>query len=339
MSVLTDDADAQREHAELQATLRRTQRQLAEAKRRSADLVAAIYEGARDAALIVGKPAPVKAPAKDRRRGHPEEALVHFSDWQLGKRTESYDTDVCIERVRYVVDKVRRITDLQRKDHPIPRVTVMFGGDHIEGNNIFPGQAYEVDSTSYAQLMAASSLMAEVVLSLLEDFDHVTVKTVPGNHGRLGRRGEMPRHDNMDNIAYAIARSHLANQKRLTWDENLRWWDHVQIGNYKAILVHGDQVRGWGGGSTPINGLVKKATSWAAGGGPKVEWSDIYIGHYHQNIVATLPSGGQLRMVPSTESDSEYAAEQMAAAGRPGQRLLFVHPEKAIVTGEYMVWL
>ena len=47
----------------------------------------------------------------------------------------------------------------------------------------------------------------------------------------------------------------------------------------------------------------------------------------------------QLRIAGSPESVNTYAAEVLAAAGRPSQTLVFVHPEKGIVTAEYNCWL
>lgn len=190
MGALGDKFEHQAQVDALEQTAQRLQRELAQAKAKRTALVSAIKEAAFEAAVVTGRPKPVPRPKAKAGDGDVEEAVLHLTNWLLGKRTEEYDTDVCIKRVRTVVDRVRRITDIQRKDHPIPGCTVLFGGDHIEGVSIFPGQAYEVDSSSYAQLMAASGLMAEVVLSLLQDFDHVTVHTVPGNHGRIGRPGQ-----------------------------------------------------------------------------------------------------------------------------------------------------
>jgi hypothetical protein len=47
----------------------------------------------------------------------------------------------------------------------------------------------------------------------------------------------------------------------------------------------------------------------------------------------------QLRISGSPESLNTYAAESLAAVGRPSQALLFVHPEKGMVTAEYNCWL
>jgi hypothetical protein len=339
---LGDDIGAEQRVSELERTAARLQRQLAQAKAKTLDLVDAVREGAREAQMVVGQPKAVKATSVKSGKGDPEWAVLHLTDWQLGKRAgtpdspDFYDTDVCIKRVRYVVDRVRRITAIQRKDHPVPGVVVMFGGDMVEGVSIFPGNAFEVDSSAYSMVMASSNLMAEVVLTLLQDFDEVRVHSVHGNHGRIGRRGDMPREDNLDHLAYAIARAQLVGQDRVTWNENLNWYDHVQIGQWQALLVHGDQVRGFSSG-TPAAGLSRRATAWATA--LPVQWSDMFLGHYHQRLILTAAGGQQIRMTPSTESGSQYAAEMMAARGRPGQTLVFVHPEHGRVTGEYPIWL
>lgn len=336
MPALGKEIQHAKEIAELKATLVNLQRQLQRAKGKTSDIVDAVERGAKEAALIQGVPAPVKATKRKASAKDAEHAVIHLSDWQIGKRTETYDTDVCVQRVRHVVDRVKRIAEIQRADHPVPHCVVLFGGDHVEGNGIFPGQVHEVDSTSYSQLFAATNLMTETVLSLLKDFDTVEVYSVPGNHGRIGRKGDEARETNLDNIAYGFARQQLADQDRVVWHAPGDWYQHVVIGNYRALLVHGDQIKGFSG--TPAFAIARKCTAWSSGAIP-VDFHDVFIGHYHQNLVITLPNGGQVRMVPSTESGSQYASEFMAAKGRPGQRLVFVHPEKGIVTGEYMVWL
>lgn len=337
MPALADDIDNSKRIAELERTARRLQQQLAQAKAKTAELVGAVYEAAHDAAVVAGVPKPVPYKKQKAGKGDPEEAVCIFTDWQLGKRTESYDSDICVARIRHVVERVRRITEIQRKDHPVPGCTVVFGGDHVEGTSIFEGQAWEVDSTGYQQLLTAAHLMAEIVLTLLQDFEHVTVHSVHGNHGRLGRRGQMPREDNLDLIAYAIARSHLAGQDRVTWKENTRWYDHVQIGNLSALLVHGDQIKGYTAG-TPASALARRFTAWSSS--MPFEWTEAWVGHYHQNIVVTLPNGAMVRMTPSVETGSVFAAEMMgAASAKGGQRLLFAHPANGTITSEYMIWL
>ena len=322
---------------ELERALATTQRALARAKHKTEDLVDAVYRGAKDASVIVGKPSPLPRPPADRRKaGDAEVALLHMTDWQVGKETTSYGSVLAAERVRRVVAKTIRLTEIQRADHPIKKCVLMLGGDLIEGTQIFAAQAWQVDSEAFAQVFLAASLVEQTVLTLLDRFDTVEVAEVAGNHGRLGRKGEGPRGDNWDRIIGRIARDRLGRQRRLTWMENeTNWHAMVQIGNYKALLVHGDQVQG-GGGQLPAYGIFKKAAAWASG--VTEPFQDVYLGHYHSAFSVTLPNGGRVFMTPSIESGSEYAREFIAMKGKPGQRLHFIDPRHGRITSEHMIW-
>lgn len=322
--------------AELEQVTRRLQRQLVDAKAKTADLIAAVHSAAHEAAVIVGKPAPVKVSKRDRRAGKEEAALLHLTDWQLGKETESYSSDICEKRVEEAIWKTVHLSDIQRRDHPVRECHVMLGGDLVENVDTFPLQAWEVDSTVFEQVFRAASLVEKAVITLLENFDKVVVWEVSGNHGRIGRKGQYPRQDNFDRIVGKIARDRLSQQRRLEWHVPDSWYQIVEVGNYKAMLVHGDQIKSFGG-NVPHYGISKKANAWASG---VVEpFNDLYLGHMHQVIQVTLAKGGRAFMTGSTESGSEYAREFMGASGRPSQRLHFVDPDRGRVSAEYVLWL
>ena len=344
MSDLSDEINLARENAELRAANLRLQRSNARLKAKEADLVEAVYQAARDAAVTVGKASPVPRPTRDRRKS-PEVALLHMTDWQMGKSTYSYSTEVCQQRVRTAVAKTVRLAEIQRADHPVRECHLMLGGDLVEGVSIFPGQPFEVDSTAFAQVFAATALVESVVLSLLEAFESVTVIDVAGNHGRIGRKGDMPRGDNLDRIVCRIARERLLGldigprgqvQARLTWEPNDKWYAITEIGAYRALLVHGDQIKSFGG-NVPAYGIMRKANAWATG--VTEPFTDMYLGHMHQEMTLTMANGGRVYMTPSTESGSEYAREFMGAHGRPGQRLHFIDPSAGRVTAVYMLHL
>ena len=109
----------------------------------------------------------------------------------------------------------------------------------------------------------------------------------------------------------------------------------VEVGAYRALLVHGDQVKSFGG-NVPAYGLLRKGNAWASGAIPE-SFQDIYVGHMHQPMALQLANGGMIYMTPSTESGSAYAREFMAAHGRPGQRLHFIEPAKGRVTASYLI--
>ena len=329
------------ELAELRKLNGELQRRLHRAKAKTADLIEAVREGAKEAALIVGTPPAVPRPPRDRRRRKPEVALLHLSDLHFGKRTQSFDSEVARRRLEQLADKVVRLAEIERADHPVPEAHVMLGGDVVENDGpIFPGQAWEVDSTLFEQLFAARSAIEHVIRVLLADFERVTVWETYGNHGRLGRRGDHPREDSADLLVYRLTRDRLeadVEAGRLVWHEAEGWYQIVEIGNYRALLVHGDQIRSFGG-NVPHYGIARKVNAWASG---VVEpFTDCYMGHFHNPIVTPLANGrGRVLVNPSIESDNQYAKEFVAATGTPGQRLNFIDPEKGRVTTERIIWL
>lgn len=335
MAALEDDIRSEDRVAELEATCRRLQRQLASAKAKTDELVDAVERSARDAAVIVGTAKPVKAPKRDKRK-QPHSCVLHLTDWQLGKHTETYTAEVCRDRVEQTVRKTLRLTEIQRAAYPVDECVVMLGGDMIEGVGVFPGQAFEVDSTAFEQVFEAANIIESVLVTLLEHFPSVRVYEVAGNHGRIGRKGENPRKDNWDRVLYRITRERLQAQDRLTWHEPTGWYEIAEIGNYRALLVHGDQIKSFGG-NVPAFGISRKAIAWSSG--VTEPFDDMYMGHFHQVMQLTMANGGRVFVTPSTESGSEYAREFVGARGRPGQRLHFVDPERGRVTAEYVIWL
>lgn len=322
---------------ELRRALRGEQVKLAKSRAKTGELMEAVYQAAESAALAVGRTA-IETPTHDRRRTRAEAALMHLTDWQGGKATPSYGLDVMDERVDRFMQKALKITEIQRAHHPVRDAVLLFGGDLLEGVSIFPGQAWQVDSTLFTQVFRVASKVEDVVRFALAHFEHVHVVFEPGNHGRLGNKNDgIPHGDNMDRIIGEIVRRSLDGQKRLAWEARDHWFQQVEVGNYRAMLIHGDEVRGFGG-NTPSYALVRKGNAWASGAA-KFAFRDIYVGHYHQTMQLTLANGGQLYMTGSTESDNAYAAEFVAATSVPSQRLHFVDPDEGRVTAQYVIWL
>ena len=81
----------------------------------------------------------------------------------------------------------------------------------------------------------------------------------------------------------------------------------------------------------------KKVYGWKIGALGE-DFDDVYIGHFHTPTKMTFNTI-QMRISGSPESTNTYASESLAAIGRPSQPLMFVHPEKGIVTAEYNCWL
>jgi hypothetical protein len=288
--------------------------------------------------LALGKVAPVPEPKKDLRKAKPEVALVHSTDWQGAKVTTSYNSDVMRQRVLQFADKVVHLTELQREHHPVKECVVMFGGDMVEGLFNYPAQLWQIDASLFGQFTTVSRLCVDFVRVMLANFEKVTVVAEWGNHGRIGgKRAEVPKNDNVDRMVYEMSRQILANEKRLTWEDCPEDIQKVEIGNYRALLMHGDEV-GRAGFASP-SAWQAAGNRWKAG---SFKWffQDIYLGHYHRFAQEPMSDQtGSIYWTGSTESDNRYARDSMAVSGVPSQRLHFIDPIKGRVTAQYQIWL
>jgi hypothetical protein len=337
LSELPENIESQ-DVVELRQALMRLQKQLKQAKERTEDLVSTTHQAAYDAMITMGKVANVPAPVADKRKTKAEVALWHMTDWQGAKRTTSYNSEVMRTRVLEFAEKAVHITEIQRANHPVKECYILFGGDMVEGLFNFPSQAFEIDSTLFEQYVNVSRLCVDVVRYALANYEKVTVVPEWGNHGRIGsKRDNVPRSDNFDRMCYELARQLLAGEKRLSWQECPEDIQRVEIGAYRALLIHGDEV-GRNGFASP-GAIVQHANRWRSGSYPW-EFRDVYIGHYHTHAEWAMANGlGSVYQTGSTESDNRYAGVNLAASATPSQRLHFVDPNKGRVTAVYKVWL
>lgn len=335
--VVVNEFDAEQEIIELRDTLNRTQYQLKRAHDRTNALVHATQEAARDAVLSYGA-IKITAPKPARSTAKGEVALMHLTDWQGSKVTSSYNSEIMAKRVHQFMELASEITDIQRKHHPVDECVIAFGGDMVEGLFNFPTQPFEIDSTLFQQYVQVSRLLTEVVGQALSVFNRVTVVAEWGNHGRIGsKRAAVPRSDNVDRMCYELARQLLAGEKRLTWQDCPEDIQRIEIGAYRALLIHGDEIGRNGFASTST--IVQHVNRWRSGAYP---WTfrDLFIGHYHTHYEVSLADGlGAVYGTGSTESDNRYARETLASSANPSQRLHFIDPRKGRTTAQYKVWL
>lgn len=335
---LLDEAQQEQVDENHRKTIRRLQRNLAIEKSRTDEITEAIYKALSDGIAGLELP-PVEPPEKDRRRSGEETAVVVWSDWQLGKATPSYGSEVCEERIERYCQKADRIVDVQRQDHPVKRVALFLLGDMIEGELIFPGQAHEIDSSLYEQVAVdGPRILGAGVRWAASRFEHVDVYAVPGNHGYLGGRARRDYHplSNGDRMLYTFVEQLTADLDNVDWHVTSEWWQVADLGDKcRFMLLHGDQVRGWAG--VPWYGWTKKVLAWSSLSSiwPEMQFDHVAAGHFH-TPVSMYVNGRRLWINASTESHNPYALEQLAAAGEPAQWLMFVKPGKG-VTAEYLV--
>jgi hypothetical protein len=342
-SIVSDLSEFQHqdEMAELKAAHQRALRTLAKREKATEELVEAVYRAAKDAALGMKIP-PVPVPVPDKRKGRREVALVQLSDWQLGKKSADYDIDVAAKRIGLLAEKVKRVVEIQRKDHAVDEIVILLTGDLVESDgNIFPGQAFEVEPGGlYLQIFRGAEILAQFVRAMAALFPTVRVYGAIGNHGRLGRYSDHSPESNSDAILMNIARQLVSTEKRVTWKESLtmggrHWYDTFDLpGGKLGMIVHGDQFRG--GLGMPWYGVAKKASGWQLS---VARFDYLWFGHWHQPARLVLADGKITTWCsPSLESSNRFAQEVVGASGEPGQWLQFFDGNGE-VSAEYLIRL
>lgn len=270
----------------------------------------------------------------------PETAVAVFADWQLGKVTKSYNSDVLAKRMDLYTEKMLEIVNIQRMHHNVDTLHVWLLGDIVEGEEIFPGQSHLLDAGLYRQVgMYGPEIITKFLTTALENFKHIHITGVIGNHGAVGGRARK-QHDpetNMDRLLYKIIQWIFKDEKRVTFNipdgrGERSFYAIDRIGNYSSLLIHGDQMPA----PSSFHGYYKKVMGWKDGAIPE-DFDDVFMGHYHQQFKMTIGSG-ILRISGSPESHNTYAQEYFQSMSRPCQHLMFVHPDRGI-TSEYSIWL
>jgi len=268
---------------------RRLQNLYTKHKYNSGEQISAVYQAAYDALSSIDIP-PVSAPKLGRSGGDEEVANPVTADWQIGKKTASYNSDVCADRIAIFGDKVERITNIQRSDHPVRKAHIYALGDMVEGEDIFPGQTFEIDSSLYRQIISGVEVMTDFLRRMLSIFEEVHFAGVIGNHGLISSRarGNYNPETNMDRLMYKFISMLFENEPRITFDipdgpgeSNFYTVDYV--GDYGTLLMHGDQL----GQPTSAHSYYKKVLGWKDTGVPE-RFDDVFIGHWHQNTKLNL---------------------------------------------------
>lgn len=145
------------------------------------------------------------------------EAILVLSDWHYGMTTDNiwnrYDVDVCVNRMREIVQK----TEERLLLHACRRLHIVVLGDLIHGA-IHVGTRVASEELACEQIMHASELLAQTVEELSQYVPETIVYTTYGNHARtVQNKKESTHRDNMERL--------------------IPWWLELRLKEYQDITV------------------------------------------------------------------------------------------------------
>jgi len=277
-----------------------------------------------------------------KRKYKEEISVLEFSDLQIGsvvgyKETGGlckYDKNEFLKRLDKLTKSIYEVVDIQRNGGiPLKKLKIHCLGDIVQGEDVFPGQGFKLDTLLLDQVFTLSSeVVNRVFIPLAELYEDIEIFCIPGNHGKQGRPYQASRNTNWDYVAYWLWKERMANTKHVKFrisSSPFLIYEMYQNGQ-KHALIHGQQARGWLG--YPYYGIdrLQKRLSSLVG----IYLDYLHHGHHHQPSLQDTHVGKKIGN-GSIEGGSDYSVNDLITANAP-QQFFFGINEKGL-TWEY--WL
>ena len=271
--------------------------------------------------MDISVPDPVK-----KNKGSVEEAVLLFSDAQIGEHITSEDTQgfgeynigIFKDRMDKLVNRMRRITESHKQINNIETLNLFMLGDNVDGIGIYRGQEHHLDALVVEQLLVGSEKIAEGIIQLLGTFKKIKITGIVGNHGRIGRKGENPTHVNFDYLLYKMLEKLLQNYKeRIEWTIPKSNWILQNVLGNGFLLLHGDTIKGWNG--IPYYGIDRadsRLTKMLQAHGKTYTY--LCLGHHHNPGDVDSPNGEKI-LNGTMVGGSNFSINQLHTTSRPSQ--------------------
>jgi len=211
----------------------------------------------------------------------------------------------------------------QLAEYPLLKIHSL--GDLLEGINIFKGQAFQIDMHLKEQYYYIAELMSTLLIELLQLYKEIEISCVPGNHGRIGMKGDYPVEDNFEYFWYRHMEQKMQNYPRIKWNISETWWMLDKTYDKTSLIFHGDGIRSWN--SIPYYGIERadaKYTKLLAS--QKNMYQILELGHFHSLAVLPSPTGNIL-VNGCFVGGSMLALKNMVTTSEPAQLFFGIHKD------------
>ena len=149
-----------------------------------------------------------------------EECVLLISDVHVGRTTQSYNLEEFERRLQNLYHNVLKVKEIINKSYKLPVLNILFLGDIVDGENLYPSQPHKQEMDADDQMDLAVNRFAEFILDLFgsgrwKRFNEIRIWAAEGNHGRVGRRNSEK--TNYDRIFYKRL------QDRLAFNDNIEF--------------------------------------------------------------------------------------------------------------------
>ena len=271
---------------------------------------------------------------------HDETAILVLSDIHIGKKTPTYRPSVFVKRMACLKENMMSIVGAQRSARPIRKLVLVFNGDILDCESIYPMQATNGIAVPILDQIFSVGLphLTDFIYFCLANFEEVTIYATPGNHGRL-YQSKWTNHPstNWDVVLYKSLEAATRNQPNLHWNIcEVDWKALFRVEGHGFLATHGDMIRMYY--NLPHYGQTRQATRWQSAYRDKIRLTYFIFSHFH-----SINTGSRFNQVVifangSWVTDDDFGERQLGVASVPEQLLLFCHPKHG-VTARYAIAL
>jgi hypothetical protein len=223
------------------------------------------------------------------------------------------------------VSKSCKVADITRRDHPIGRLVFFLLGDYVPGEAIYPGQSWHLDMDLLEQLTWLPYLFARGILEIAKHIappQGVDIFALRGNHGRLGKRGEIQ--CNADDLFIKFLECQLRESKDIRIYHSASDIMGLQLfERWNFVLTHGSETRGYVG--VPWYGLTRDTLKQMALLQQQVHYK--LTGHHHQSSTSDIAPNLTVMMNGSWMGGTDFSVNVVKGANIPTQWAFGLHPE------------
>lgn len=240
----------------------------------------------------------------------------------------AYSREIATLRLRRYFDQIVTVTRTYTAGVTFDGVLLMLGGDGFSGN-LHDLQETNEDSLPGSLLYWLEMLCGGVHM-LADEFGHVHVAAVPGNHPRLSYkpRTKGRARDNFDWLLAQLVAREFRDDARVTFTIPDAFDLHLDVYGLTYRLEHGDQAKGgggWIGATGPVMRRHQKMTTTTAA--MDRPFDHLVVAHWH-----TLVWGNGFTINGSLKGYDEYAAVSGFGFEPPQQAMWLTTPERGITS-------
>ena len=242
--------------------------------------------------------------------------LVFASDFHFGRKTAGWNA----RRAQVTLNKLASQVASIVSDIKPNRISVLFLGDIMDGECVYPQQSYELELVGFEQVYEGASLFFQNFIQPIASLAPLTLDGVPGNHAYLRFSN---RKTNLDFFFYATLEQ-IIREKRLQ-PVITKFWSRgkndtletkmVTCGSLRVFIGHGHFLRSVA--ELPFAGAQRKVLSWLATT-IATPFDLAAFGHFHRWAFYAVPGNRYVLFNGCMLAHDEFS---LTRYGHPGDRI------------------